>query len=225
MARPRGDIAPRIVHAARRRFLGEGVDGASLRAIAADAGTNIGMVYYYYPSKDDLFLAVVEESYAGVLAGIATALDPAASVPIRLERLFARLGALSVDEGEVLRLIIREALASPVRLSQLIARFRRGHVPLMIDLIREGVRDGHLRSDLPPAVLLVATVALAGPAQVLLGLVRGKLGLPESFTGSATAAAPALLEALFHGIGRTGPPPEPRPARRPRSPRRRSGQR
>ena len=32
MARPRSDIAPRILHAARERFLAEGVDGASLRA-------------------------------------------------------------------------------------------------------------------------------------------------------------------------------------------------
>jgi AcrR family transcriptional regulator len=45
MARPASDIAPRIVHAARERFLFEGVDGASLRNIAKDAGTNIGMVY------------------------------------------------------------------------------------------------------------------------------------------------------------------------------------
>ena len=45
MARPRSDIEPRIVHAARRRFLKEGVDGASLRTIAKDAGTSIGMVY------------------------------------------------------------------------------------------------------------------------------------------------------------------------------------
>ena len=46
MARPRGDIAPRILHAARKRFLVEGVDGASLRAIARDARTNKGMIYY-----------------------------------------------------------------------------------------------------------------------------------------------------------------------------------
>ena len=61
MARPRSDIEPRIVHAARRRFLKEGVDGASLRTIARDAKTSIGMVYYYFPTKDDLFFAVVEE--------------------------------------------------------------------------------------------------------------------------------------------------------------------
>ena len=72
MARPRSDIGPRIVHAARRRFLVEGVDGASLRAIAHDARTSIGMIYYYFPTKDDLFLAVVEEMYVTVLADMKT---------------------------------------------------------------------------------------------------------------------------------------------------------
>jgi AcrR family transcriptional regulator len=217
MARPRGDIAPRILHAARHRFLIEGVDGASLRGIAADAGTNIGMVYYYFPTKDDLFLAVVEEVYTGVLAGLATALDQKLPVDERLQRLFTRMGTLSLDEAEVLRLVIREALASPARLSHLIARFRRGHVPLLIDLVREGMRTGHLRTDLPPAALLVATVALAGPAQVLFGLVCANLGpnldqpggagLPSARAGSATGATPpasALLETLWRGIAGAG---------------------
>ena len=67
MPRPPSDIAARIVEAARDRFLLQGVDGASLRSIAADAGTNIGMVYYYFKTKDDLFLAVIEEAYAQLL--------------------------------------------------------------------------------------------------------------------------------------------------------------
>jgi AcrR family transcriptional regulator len=44
MARPRSDIRPRLLASARARFLREGVDGASLRSIAKDAATNIGMV-------------------------------------------------------------------------------------------------------------------------------------------------------------------------------------
>lgn len=55
MARPRGDIEPRVLEAARKRFLEQGVDGASLRKIAEDAGTNIGMIYYYFPTKEALF--------------------------------------------------------------------------------------------------------------------------------------------------------------------------
>src|SRR3954467_5674250 len=88
MARPKSDIEPRILAAARARFLSDGVDGASLRQIAADAGTSIGMVYYYFPNKDDLFLAVVEEVYEGVLALFEKALSHPSSVSERLGRLY-----------------------------------------------------------------------------------------------------------------------------------------
>src|SRR6185295_5828153 len=70
MARPPTDIRQRILGAARARFLAEGVDGASLREIARDAKTTIGMVSYYFPAKDDLFLAVVEEVYAVLLGDL-----------------------------------------------------------------------------------------------------------------------------------------------------------
>ena len=74
MARPRGNIDQRIVRAARVLFLRDGVDGASLRDIARRARTSIGMIYYYFPIKDDLFLAVVEEVYAKLLGDLGVAL-------------------------------------------------------------------------------------------------------------------------------------------------------
>ena len=110
MARPAGDIQPRLIAAARMRFLEQGVEGASLRAIASDAGTNIGMVYYYFPTKDDLFFAVIEEVYVELLADLASALAPDVDVPERLRRLYRRLGAMSELEAITVRLILREIL-------------------------------------------------------------------------------------------------------------------
>src|SRR5580700_2287922 len=112
MARPRTDIQPRIVRAARARFLAEGVDGASLRTIASDAGTNVGMVFYYFPTKDDLFLAVVEEVYAKLLDDIGAALAGDDPVRDRLARVFARIGGSSDEKLQVVRLVVRESLLS-----------------------------------------------------------------------------------------------------------------
>ncbi len=65
MARPRSDIQARIVDAARARFLAGNVDGASLRENRARSGHDIGMVVYYFPTKDELFKAAVDQIYAG----------------------------------------------------------------------------------------------------------------------------------------------------------------
>ena len=112
MPRPRSNIDKRVVRAARQRFLTRGVDGASLRDIARGAGTSIGMVYYYFPTKDDLFDAVVDEVYGAILADVAAALDKSLPIRERLKRVSARIAAASSTEMDVMRLVVREALTS-----------------------------------------------------------------------------------------------------------------
>lgn len=62
---PRGDLAHKdartaILDAAERLFAELGYGGASMRAIAREAGVNQALVHYYFDSKDGLFSAVIE---------------------------------------------------------------------------------------------------------------------------------------------------------------------
>ena len=77
-----------------------------------------------------------------------------------------------------MRLVIREALVSPGRLDRLVRRFQRGHVPLLLELVEDGVAAGLFRDDLPQGLLLVVVAALGGPAQVVLGALQGHLPGP-----------------------------------------------
>ena len=197
MARPRSDIVHRLVRSARARFLRDGVDGASLREIATAAKTNIGMVYYYYPTKDDLFLAVVEEVYAGLEADVEAALSarrPGEPWEARLRRLYARLWRLSDDEFSVVRLVLREAMVSSVRVRKVGARFLRGHVQAILGLLGDGAAGGTLR-DLPPLAQLVVTMAL-GMAPVLISRISAGGQLLEG----VRLPPPEELAALFTGV-------------------------
>ena len=205
MARPRSDIAPRIVHAARGRFLAEGVDGASLRRIAEAAGTNIGMVYYYFPSKDDLFLAVVEEVYVALLADLAIALAPERPVQERLTALYQRLGALSPDELLVLRIVVREVLAQPARLASLIDRFRRGHLPMILTLVKDAYAQNVFDPSIPPALALFSMMMLGGPTQAIIQTLRDRLPLPPVSPGPALSTQ--LTQILLQGVGKRSPWP------------------
>lgn len=60
-----------IVAAAERQFLEFGYGAASMDRIAADAGASKRTVYNHFPSKPDLFRAVVRTLYAGLLEGAA----------------------------------------------------------------------------------------------------------------------------------------------------------
>jgi len=203
MARPRTDIRPRIVQAARERFLAAGVDGASLRHIAADAGTNIGMVFYYFPSKDDLFLAVVEEVYARLLGDLAGALAGEAPLRDRLKRAFVRLGRVSDEELAVIRLVVREVLLSSERFARVFARVQRGHLALFAATLAEAVASGELEDTIRPPLLLLATFALGGLPQ----LVRRAGGDRAPFAGlpAPEVLADASLELLFRAVAKRRP--------------------
>lgn len=198
MARPRSDIAERIRHAACARFLADGVDGASLRAIAAQAGTNIGMVYYYYASKDDLFFAVVEEVYAALLADLARALAPEYSVEQRVQRFYERLGALSEAELRVLRLVVCEVLKSEQRFERIAQRFQAGHVPLIADLVKQAFREGTFAAGRHPLVAMVSMISLAGIGQVMARFAAQRLPFPGAPAGAALSTA--LVDVLLHGL-------------------------
>src|ERR1700744_2419202 len=47
----------RIIGVARERFMRHGYEGATVRAIAADAGVDVAMVYYFFDNKEGLFSA------------------------------------------------------------------------------------------------------------------------------------------------------------------------
>lgn len=218
MARPRSDIAPRIVHAARERFLLEGVDGASLRQIAADAGTSIGMVYYYFPTKDELFLAVIEEVYGVLLHELEEELRRPAPTEERLRRLYARFAAMSEDELTMVRLVVREALISSSRLTRVMDRFSRGHLPLILQTVMEGAASGEITARHHPAVLVASTFSLAMVPQVMRRLLGGRLPAGIDIP-SAELLADSLHDVLMHGIAAApASPPSAAPAADPDPP-------
>ncbi|WP_068269505.1 TetR family transcriptional regulator [Aldersonia kunmingensis] len=65
----------RILLAAERLFAERGVDGVSLRAVMAAAGTNVAAVHYHFGSKDALVEALIKERSEAISAKRAALLD------------------------------------------------------------------------------------------------------------------------------------------------------
>ncbi|MET0389443.1 MAG: TetR/AcrR family transcriptional regulator [Polyangiales bacterium] len=230
MARPASDIRERISTAARTRFLIEGVDGASLRQIAKDAGTNIGMVYYYFKAKDDLFHAVVEDVYRGLLADIEQILGAGDTEEARFRALYERLAKLSDEEFDVIRLVLREALVSSTRLRFLGELFIRGHIPVVLQALGGGVVAERLRGDVSPVLLMAASLILGFMPQVAHRIFSTAItttpagqsphaplaALAAAADGggiipSADQVARKMADILFHGIAAPsadGKPPD-----------------
>jgi AcrR family transcriptional regulator len=199
MARPRSDIDTRVLRAAAQRFLRDGVDGASLREIARDAGTSVGMVTYYFPTKDDLFTAVVEGVYVGVLRDITAALTPDAPFEEKVQRLHARLSALTDEEFLVVRLVMREVLVSSPRTPALLARFSRGHIPLLLSTVGEAFARGEVRGDVSPVAVVLSLATTTLGVQLMARMLSGS-ALLQGQTLDPRDLADAVRDVLFRGI-------------------------
>jgi AcrR family transcriptional regulator len=87
-AERRADTRERLLQAAAARFAADGIDGASIDAIADDAERTSGAVYAHFGSKEGLLLALLD-SWKNVVAAAATAeMATATTMPARLAALW-----------------------------------------------------------------------------------------------------------------------------------------
>ena len=64
------DTRERLLAAAREEFAARGFDGAKVDRIARKARINKAMVYYHFPSKAALYLAILREQFSAVAAAV-----------------------------------------------------------------------------------------------------------------------------------------------------------
>lgn len=198
MPRPASDLRQRILAAARQTFAERGVDAAALRAIAKAAGTTIGMIYYYYPTKDDLYLGVVEESYGRLLEQLSFALSSPTTGPARLREqlqvMLRSMAGMSEEDRLVIAIVLRDVTVSAERRQRLFERFSRGHLPMLFEVVLRARAAGELRTDVNPVMMVLATAAL----NALSTIVLERLPLPGLPRGEERIAQ--TLELLFFGL-------------------------
>ena len=85
------DTRAAILAAAEEVFAQAGLDGARIDAIAAAAGVNKALLYYYFKSKDGLYAAVIDDQFREFnrqALAVLEAPDPAGTVLLRYVSLY-----------------------------------------------------------------------------------------------------------------------------------------
>ncbi len=148
----------RILEAATEEFARHGLGGARVDRIAARSRANKRMLYYYFGSKEKLFLAALEESYARIRSA-ERELDLEHKDPREaLRRLVDFTWRYFVSHPEFMNLLNSENLhkGRHVRSSK---RVREMHSPLVETLrgiLRRGERDGLFRRGVDPVQLYIS---------------------------------------------------------------------
>ena len=152
----------RILKAATEEFALYGLGGARVDRIAARAGANKRMLYYYYGNKEDLFLAVLEARYAHIrraeLGLHLLDLDPAQG----MRRMVEFTWNYYLKHPEFLTLLNSENLhrARHLKRSRDIAAMHSPLIALLRDLLARGERAGAFKQGVDPVQLYISIAAL-----------------------------------------------------------------
>ncbi|HEY6822208.1 MAG TPA: TetR/AcrR family transcriptional regulator [Burkholderiales bacterium] len=152
----------RIVAAAIDEFAARGFKGASMDAIAARTHTTRALINYYFGGKEKLYIAVLEQAYAGIRdaeAGLDLEhLTPADAVRRIVEFTYHYYIR---NEGFV-RLVVAENQAQGryLRKSKAMRTLNRPIIDLLARVIARGQAERRFRKDVDPVEIHKAIAAL-----------------------------------------------------------------
>ncbi len=176
----------RILQAATMEFHRCGLGGARVDRIASEAGVNKRMLYYYFGSKDDLFLAVLEAVYEAIRgeerALALDRLDPTEAV----RQLIAFTWRYYLRHPEFLTLLNSANLheARHLRKSTRVRSLHSPFVKTLADLLQRGRDDGRFRAGVDPVQLYISIAGLCyfylGNRHTLAAIFDRDLMTPEA---------------------------------------------
>jgi AcrR family transcriptional regulator len=186
-----------IVEAALRLFADRGFAATKLEDVAAAAGIGKGTIYLYFPTKEDLFRAVVRQAVLpNLAAATAIAQDPdtsAADILRAIAEHFLRL--LNTDLTAIPKLVVAESGNFPA-----IAKFYAEEVILKgMALIRGVLAQGIERGEFRPVDLDSALPLFSAPLLLLL-LWKHSLGRHTDIQFDARAVIATHLDVLLRGL-------------------------
>ena len=152
-----------ILRAAMAEFAGHGFGGARMEAIAERSGVDKKLIYYYFAGKDELFLAVLEQTYADIRAA-ERELHLEASDPLEAIRsLVAFTWRYYLAHPEFLALLNSENMhrAGHLKRSRRIRQMNSPLIEVLADVLVRGEKSGELRAGIDAMQLYISIAGLA----------------------------------------------------------------
>jgi len=205
-ARSRGPKPTRVdpdqlLDAAQAVFAIDGLQGASLRAIARRAGCDPALIYYHFASKEAMFEALLDRTIGPVvteLLGLCDPVDPR-SVAERLWLIVgiyhAHLGSNVGMRGLVRGEIVRGGEAT----QESIAKRVFPALGAIGQLIRQGIEQGEIRADTSPLFTTFFLVRMELEILDLIPVMAPRLsGMPGDL--AVALAEQAWFRLFWRGI-------------------------
>lgn len=147
------DAKSRLLEAGTKLIAEQGLAGASVRDICAEAGVGRNMIHHYFGSKDGLFQAILDafssDGFAPAIRIVATPAQSAEEFRIKMQLLFTETLEVLVAHSRVFRIINREQSAFlPLK------PYRDALLNFLTQAQQDGFIRGTIATDMIPGVLL-----------------------------------------------------------------------
>lgn len=180
-----------IIAAAVSEFQESGFDGTSMDRIAAEAGVSKRTVYNHFPSKDDLFQAIVSDLLGRCTEVASFPYDADTDLKPQLLAIGQSIAAVmtSADFMRLARVVVPRFIQSPEIASATIREQEKFHKGL-VEWIQAGKRDGRLRVTHPSRA-----------AQQFTGLIDSFAFWPQLIGTQAPLKKRELTEVIKSAVG------------------------
>lgn len=190
MAATKGELTRQaILVAAIDRFGRDGFRATSVADIARDAGVGGTVAYAYFPNKEALFLAALDEDAAAVIqTGLLSVIDDPHSPDWRTGLVFTLMNA--VDEHPLAKRVLaglEPEVTERVLEIPALEELRKA----CAELLRAGQRDGSVRADIDPVSMGNGIVS------VMLSLLMSVVQVGRNVALAYGADVAALISAAL----------------------------
>lgn len=195
-----------LLRAGRELFARCGYDGASVRAITARAGANLGAITYHFGSKRAFYNRVVETSI-GPLAERVIQVAKGDGAPLgRVEAVVRVFFEYLRENPDLPYLMLQELVVGRLPPAAAIGPIIRVHAALT-DVVRAGQADGSIRPG-PPELMSIGIVSPVIHFNLMRVPMREIMGLdtsdPEVWSSLVDQAVAFVRGGLASGSGRSG---------------------
>ena len=140
----------RLIRSAAESFAAQGIKGANINLISVGAGLGKGTVYNYFPSKKELYLAVLEWAGDNLEAKLEEMDGVSSETQAGLKALAAVLLAFYQTQTDLAKLLIRSAASHEVDHQQALVRAFDPLLSRFKEVLERGRDKGELKTDLDP---------------------------------------------------------------------------
>jgi AcrR family transcriptional regulator len=173
-----------ILAAARRVFARNGLAATRTSDIAAEARISQGLIYHYFPTKEDLFTEIVEVALRETAALTTAAAEAPGPAWTRITQLCEQMlaGVLEYPEYPLVVLQAFTSEAVPPKARSAVQAYGRETGKALVTLIRQGQAEGTVVSGNPIELTVAFTASIQGVALSRMQAVTKRTTLPSAQT-------------------------------------------